>query len=306
MNAARVAAKFRTVRNLKVPLRVIYDMDVDDPNLGDVIDALDKASKHQHLSVVEAAKVRELVHMRHEFGDYPDATLLGMHELNSSKSCKPFRDDAFEALKREQPKTEEAAEAITAKVRRAYLAKQYKQELPAWVPDAALYLLDDEGGVLENERGEILERLLAAPQPSTPDEAFDAVDEAVHYVDETEETEAEDDDDETEDTEDTEDETENADGDETENTEDDGDNAGDDDEPFTPSPTELIEALRVVLSYARRPAPKEFKSPLALVDLAEIRDYITTLGRLTSQGNKVKRKADAAEATDRWIESDTL
>jgi len=59
MNAARVAKKFVTVTNLKVPLRIIYDLDPDDPDLPDDIEVLSQASKHRQLTVSEAVDVLE-------------------------------------------------------------------------------------------------------------------------------------------------------------------------------------------------------------------------------------------------------
>jgi hypothetical protein len=292
MNAARVAARFRTVRNLKVPARVIYMLDPDDSNLADAVEALSKAAKQQRLTASEAEKVLELVDLRHEFGDHSEATLREMQELNSSNSERPWYDDAFEALKREQPTTDDDAEAIVAKVRRAHLTEQFKAELPSWVPDAALYFLEDH--VLESEREEVLERILATPQPATEDDAYEAVDKAVHYYD----------------------------GDEDDGDEDDGDGepkpkpdgeteaepkakpdakpdatddaTGSDDEP-TLADRELIEALNVVLHHARRPAPTAVGGVTG-AELAEIGNFVTRLHEIVTGGNAVKSAADRAEA----------
>jgi DUF3102 family protein len=61
MNAARLAAKFLTVRNLPIPARVLYELDPDDEDLPKIIAALEKACEHGPLKVTAAEDVIRLV-----------------------------------------------------------------------------------------------------------------------------------------------------------------------------------------------------------------------------------------------------
>jgi len=299
MNAARVAKKFVTVTNLKVPLRIIYDLDPDDPDLPDDIEVLSQASKHRQLTVSEAVDVLELARMRREHGDHPLATLHAMDDLYLDR---PWCKAALERLKAEQPTTDEAAAGIVAKIQRAHVNEQLKGEIPAWVPDDRLFLLEK---LDETEREPVLKRLLATPPPTTREEASDAMYKAVWGNNE-------DGDDEPESEPEPKAEPEGGpegDGGDAEPAGDDGDDTGTDDddddgehtattddEPFAPSVTELVEALNVILHYARKPAPTAFKSKVTGAELAEIRNYVETLHKLVTAGSVAKTVADRAEA----------
>jgi Protein of unknown function (DUF3102) len=110
MRAARLAAKSRTVRDLKVPMRIIYDLadDIEDSDLPAIIEALAKASKSAKISVDEANEVVELTRLRIQFGDYPPATLFALDSLSDEGWAK----QASEKLKEVRPTTDEEADRI--------------------------------------------------------------------------------------------------------------------------------------------------------------------------------------------------
>ena len=61
---------------------------------------------------------------------------------------------------------------------------------------------------------------------------------------------------------------------------------------------DLIEAVRVVLHYARRPAPKTVNG-ITGPDLIEARDYFDALHKIMRTAASVKAAADRAEARAR-------
>jgi hypothetical protein len=112
MRAARLADKFRTVRNLRVPMTIIYDLaaDIEDPDLPAIIEALALASKSKKLSAYDTNEVIELARLRIRFGDYPSATLLALDTLSDDEWGK----QASEKLKELRPTTDEEADRIIA------------------------------------------------------------------------------------------------------------------------------------------------------------------------------------------------
>jgi hypothetical protein len=165
--AHELADKFRTVRNLPLPSRVIYDLasDVDDPDLPAIIAALTAATEGRSklISVDEAGDVIVLARQRRAYGDHSEAALDAMAEADDT----PWGAQAIAALKEARPTTKEAAAEIVDKFHRAHVASLYAPygELPEDVPAGALYLLEQD--VSENRRGQVLQMLREAPRPLT-------------------------------------------------------------------------------------------------------------------------------------------
>jgi hypothetical protein len=167
MDAYCLAEKFRTVRNLRVPLTFLYnlanvyaDTPADDPDLVAIIGALDEASKERKLSGAEAHQVWRLVELRREYGDYPEATLEQLGGLNFDE---PWVADAVDALKKERPTDAEAADAIEVRSHLAYIASLYAEhgKLPDNLPVDwhTLHCLED---MEPEKRAAFLEKLNAA------------------------------------------------------------------------------------------------------------------------------------------------
>jgi hypothetical protein len=125
--AHRLAEQFRTVRELPLPMRVVYrlgnDFELDGPELPIVIDALTAATGGKSkVSVADADAVIDLALLRIEHGDHPEATLNKIDDLLTGE---PWAAAAAEALKAARPTTAEAAEQITVAAHRAYVAQLY-------------------------------------------------------------------------------------------------------------------------------------------------------------------------------------
>jgi DUF3102 family protein len=121
MQAARLAVKSRTVRDLKVPMRTIYDLaeDTEDPDLPAVIEALAKAASKSKklLSVADAEEIVDLTRLRISFGDYPPATLYALRSIAMPAGCgqgalPEWVKQANERLKEVRPTTDEEAQRI--------------------------------------------------------------------------------------------------------------------------------------------------------------------------------------------------
>jgi hypothetical protein len=164
--AANLAAKYRTVRDLKVPMRVIYDLaadnDVEDPDLPAIIEALAKASKSKKLSVADADEVVETTRLRIQFGDYPPATLWALDRVNLPHE---WAKQASEKLKELRPTTEEQADQII---------EAYRPPWPEPEPEPEEIEPDEPKVEEKSEEGEA-----AAPEESTENaEGEDEEDEA--------------------------------------------------------------------------------------------------------------------------------
>jgi hypothetical protein len=120
MAASRLKEKFETVSNLPLPCRVIYELgrDVNSEDLPAIIEALAEATKGRSkpIGVVDANNVIFLARQRREYGDYPDAALGAMAEVDG----EPWAAQAIAALKEVRPTTEEAAAEIVDSFRRAH------------------------------------------------------------------------------------------------------------------------------------------------------------------------------------------
>jgi hypothetical protein len=149
MAASRLADKFRTVRNLKIPARTLYDLadDLEDADLPAIIEALGRTSKAKALSVARAEEVIDLTRLRLAYGNYPTATLHALDDLNGDEWAK----QASEKLKEVRPETDEEAERIV---------DTYRPPAPEIEPDD-----QDAGG--EDDADEPPPR--PAPKPPRPE-----------------------------------------------------------------------------------------------------------------------------------------
>jgi hypothetical protein len=118
MNAHQLAAKYTRVRNLAVPLRVIYYIaERMDKDIGPIIDALVEATAggKKMLSVADANLVIATTFKRIEYGDYPKAALDAMAKVDG----QPWGEAAIAALRAASPTTTKEAKAIVESFRRA-------------------------------------------------------------------------------------------------------------------------------------------------------------------------------------------
>jgi Protein of unknown function (DUF3102) len=180
MAAARLEGKFRTVRNLKVPMRTIYDLglddDIDAADMPAIIDALAKASKSKSINASRAEEVINLTLLRIEHGDYPAATLVALSDLNNSEWTR----QAAENLKKARPTTNEEAERIVHASYRAHVEALYDSPLPDWLDSNMLcsleYAIDlKDTAAREERRKRIPQQLNAAPEPLDSDQVLDIV-----------------------------------------------------------------------------------------------------------------------------------
>jgi hypothetical protein len=127
VSAYRLADKFRTVRNLPIPSRVVYALasDLDDPDLPAIIEMLAEETKGsaKQISVGDADDVIRIVKARREYGDYPDVALFAMSLVDDGS---PEGDATVAALKAARPTTDEATAEIVSACRRAYEAEEAK------------------------------------------------------------------------------------------------------------------------------------------------------------------------------------
>jgi len=178
MAAHRLADKFRTVRNLKLPMRAVYrlgnEFELDGPELPIIIEALVRAAKGKTkvISVGEAEGVIDMTLLRIEHGDYPEATLNALNSLRGLE--EPWVESAITTLKAERPTNELAVLQIESEARRAHLASLYASVggLPDDVPDDAYWPLET---VREELRGEVLQKLKVAARPLTEEAIRDCI-----------------------------------------------------------------------------------------------------------------------------------
>jgi Protein of unknown function (DUF3102) len=170
MAAAHLAAKFRTVRDLKVPARIIYSLgeDIDDPNLPAIIEALALASEAKPISVAAAKEIIHLTELRIEHGDYPEATLLALDHL--STDLDEWAKQAAESLKTAKPTTNEEAKRIVHAHYRSHVEALYHSPLPDWIETEMLDLLENA-----TDYKRVLDKLNAAPAPLAFEQVLDIV-----------------------------------------------------------------------------------------------------------------------------------
>jgi hypothetical protein len=130
MNAARLSAKFPTVRNLKLSANTVYALadKCEEGDLPAVIEELAKHATEKQLKHKEAERVIMIGIGRHHHGDHPDATLKRLAELdiyNETLWCP----QAVEALLKQQPATDEIADSIVDEIHQAHIdAEQARYE----------------------------------------------------------------------------------------------------------------------------------------------------------------------------------
>jgi hypothetical protein len=170
MAAARLADKFRTVRNLKVPLRTIYELGLDDDIAADLpalIEALVEASKSKPINASRAEEVINLTRLRIEHGDYPEATLVAIGGLGELANTE-WEAAATASLKAARPETDEEAKRIVHACRKAHVEALYDSPLPNWLDSKMLDVLEDV-----TDRKKVLQQLNAATAPLDFDQVWD-------------------------------------------------------------------------------------------------------------------------------------
>jgi hypothetical protein len=285
MNVARLGNKYRSLRNLKLPRTTLYDLvdldadeddDTPDELIQATITALAEQATDSQLKAAAAARIIELTRLRQQFGDYPEATLFALDDV-TTKPPKPWRDKVIEALKAKSPTTEEAAKTIILKVMREHVAGLYEDTLPEFEPDPDIF--DYLAKVRERDRAAVLQELLAAEPPVTVDNVRAACwpitpRASASYQDQVEE--------------DGEADAEEADADEQQS----------DPAPAATLDPRLLEALKVVLEFARRPTP-ESVAGITAGELETIISYVQQLQAEMREDNRVQSVADRAAARSR-------
>jgi len=164
MNAYRLATDYERVRNLTVPMRVIYLLaDEVDEHTGPVVDALVEATAggKKKLSFADAELVAGNAYQRSKYGDFPEAALDAM----AMNDGEPWGEAAIAALKAARPTTAEEAEAIAESAWQAYKASLGDAEGDA--EDDADIDADidaDAGSETESHEAEISALMLRAEQ----------------------------------------------------------------------------------------------------------------------------------------------
>jgi hypothetical protein len=177
MGAALLKRRFANIANLKVAKTTIYALvafDKDHPKLTvTAIGALkaEAQAKGARLTTAEAARIMEMVRLRAKFGDYPDATLDALDDIATTKNPEPWHDKTTKALKVNNPKTEEEAEAITLGVLQEHVVELYHATLPAF-DEHAKYILEKLAAVPANDRHRVYLELCKAKEPVTEAMAY--------------------------------------------------------------------------------------------------------------------------------------
>ena len=182
--AARLAATFRTVRQLRVPATIIYELasiyfddkpaDSDDYKAKDVevaIPALVKADKASEAALTEK-ECWETINRacrQAKWGNYPDEMLLALEEMIPADA--PWAEAAIADLKKRRLKTEEDAARIVTEIHFKHVNDMYTAPpgtLPRWLNRSSLDLLE---AVPEERRAEIAAKLNPdQPLPANPEE----------------------------------------------------------------------------------------------------------------------------------------
>lgn len=116
MKAAELAVKNRTVRFLKVPVRVVYWLAGEEDDVAsDAIARLKAATKRGRVTAARGRDIIDLARIRNEHGDFPEETLKAIDRAEYYCDAEAI----VAALKEAMPTTEAEAEAIVATVRPA-------------------------------------------------------------------------------------------------------------------------------------------------------------------------------------------
>jgi hypothetical protein len=145
MQAARLAAKSRTVRDLKISARTVYALAGEaEADLPAIIKELAKHATNKRLPVIEAERVIKIGIGRRRFGeDLPDATLLQGAPLDGSA---PWHRKAMAALRNQQPDDDDAAREIVGKLESEHDEAKWAKYVAAHPPpdEEAESILDSE------------------------------------------------------------------------------------------------------------------------------------------------------------------
>jgi len=140
MAVATLTARFRTVRNLKVAAKTLYDLvDQDEEDLPAIVEEL---AKHASLRPGDAQRVIKIGIGRSRFGDHPDATLVKLAELFKSsavhkKVWTPWYAKAVASLMEREPDTDESARLLVRAVAAEYEAEEVGAEEVESILDGA-------------------------------------------------------------------------------------------------------------------------------------------------------------------------
>jgi hypothetical protein len=120
MAVARIGQRFRKLRNLKLGKTTLYALrrfEEDEERLASVINALGRQATKRRLKPAEAERLMDIGEARHDYGDYPDATLYAL-------ASGYLSDEEERALKDAKPETDEAVEAILEPIRERQAAER--------------------------------------------------------------------------------------------------------------------------------------------------------------------------------------
>jgi hypothetical protein len=119
MKVAELAAQFSQLGNLRLSKSTLYELiECDEKALPAIIAEL---AKHEsRLTPHDARGVIEIVIARRRFGNHPDATLRKLTIVSDGGAL--WRPKAVAALKKQQPTTDEAADAIVDGFQQEYEA----------------------------------------------------------------------------------------------------------------------------------------------------------------------------------------
>jgi hypothetical protein len=125
MAVSQLATKFRNLRNLKLAKTTLYDLvDEEEGDIPAIIDELAKHATKKRLKAEDAGRIIAIGRARVRHGDHPDATLLALDDLpigfRLGGESLPWVLEAAEALKAQNPTTDEAAAKIVDEFERAY------------------------------------------------------------------------------------------------------------------------------------------------------------------------------------------
>jgi hypothetical protein len=125
MNVATLSGKFPKLKNLKLSATTLYDLAEhdDEEDLPSIINELVKHATSARLSHRDADRIITIAIGRRRFGDYPDATLERLVNLELTCSSLPWYEMACAALKERLPDNAESAKEIVAKAMHDYHAK---------------------------------------------------------------------------------------------------------------------------------------------------------------------------------------
>jgi Protein of unknown function (DUF3102) len=131
MAVDKLVTQIPQLRNLKLARTTYYALaeialrgDDDPAMLPAIVDALAARATETHLRPAEAEEVIALAHLRHEYGDLPEATLQAM-DAASDGPYEGLRDATIAELKAKKPTTDEDAFAI---INDLYTAAMFRAE----------------------------------------------------------------------------------------------------------------------------------------------------------------------------------